>query len=290
MYVYEQFHTCFILGGWVADRSGLGADVAAERSHRGNQRNGRRAPASVERRRFLAGALFDRDDGCADWLSADLWEVAVVSLDSFAKNAGSGGSFGGLWIAPRIGMHEWSRCLWTGPAFAPFRGVHDHVSCERRADRLRPASPAGSLPMSAKQSLSSFVLGALFGTGLLVSGMVNPQKVQDFLDVSGNFDPSLALVMGGAVLVTFLSFPFILRRQKPVLGQKFHLPTSQDLDAKLIVGGLLFGSGWGLAGYCPGPAIVAFASGSTSALLFVVSMLLGMALHRTYHDFRNPIP
>ena len=142
--------------------------------------------------------------------------------------------------------------------------------------------------MNRMRSLTSFLLGALFGIGLIVSGMIHPQKVQDFLDVSGQWDASLALVMGGALLVTALTFPLIVKREKPVLGQKFHLPTAKDIDAKLVIGAALFGTGWGLSGFCPGPAMVSLSTGSTSAMIFVVAMLLGMALHRTYHDLRSP--
>ena len=142
--------------------------------------------------------------------------------------------------------------------------------------------------MNAKQSLASLLLGALFGVGLMVSGMMQPQKVQDFLDFTGSWDPSLALVMGGAFLVSALAFPLIVRRKVPLIGHKFHLPTARDLDAKLIVGSALFGIGWGLGGFCPGPAIVGVATGSTSALLFALAMLVGMALHRTYHDLTTP--
>lgn len=142
--------------------------------------------------------------------------------------------------------------------------------------------------MNAKQSLASLLLGALFGVGLMVSGMMQPQKVQDFLDFTGSWDPSLALVMGGAFLVPALAFPLIVRRKVPLIGHKFHLPTARDLDAKLIIGSALFGIGWGLGGFCPGPAIVGVATGSTSALLFALAMLVGMALHRTYHDLTTP--
>ena len=142
--------------------------------------------------------------------------------------------------------------------------------------------------MSAKQSLSSLILGALFGSGLLISGMIHPQKIQNFLDVAGSWDPSLSLVMGGALLITAIAFPLILKRREPLFAHKFHVPSAKNIDAKLVVGSALFGIGWGLGGFCPGPAIVGLVSGSSASLLFVVSMLLGMALHRTYHDLRSP--
>lgn len=144
--------------------------------------------------------------------------------------------------------------------------------------------------MSAARSLVALALGALFGLGLTISQMIQPQKVQDFLDftdLKGRFDPSLSLVMGGALLVTALSYPLILRRGQPLLGHKFHLPTAHAVDRKLVIGSALFGVGWGLGGFCPGPAIVGLATGSRAAMLFVVAMLLGMALYRSYHDFRS---
>lgn len=142
--------------------------------------------------------------------------------------------------------------------------------------------------MSMKRSLSSFSIGALFGIGLIVSGMIHPQKVQDFLDFSGQWDASLALVMGGALLVTALTFPLILKRREPLFANKFHLPTAKEVDSKLLIGSALFGIGWGLGGFCPGPAIVGLVSGSTAPIVFVGSMIVGMVLHRVYHDMRNP--
>ena len=142
-----------------------------------------------------------------------------------------------------------------------------------------------------KKRMASLALGLLFGVGLTMSGMLQPQKVQDFLDFSdikGRWDPSLALVMGGAVLITLLSFPIILRRSHPVLGTKFHVPTLKHLDSKLAIGAALFGIGWGLGGFCPGPALVGLVTGSPSPLVFVAAMLAGMALHRVYHDLRQP--
>ena len=141
-----------------------------------------------------------------------------------------------------------------------------------------------------KKRMASLALGLLFGVGLTMSGMLQPQKVQDFLDFSdikGRWDPSLALVMGGAVLITLLSFPMILRRSHPVVGTKFHVPTLNHLDFKLATGAALFGIGWGLGGFCPGPALVSLVTGSRAALVFVAAMVAGMALHRVYHDLRQ---
>lgn len=122
--------------------------------------------------------------------------------------------------------------------------------------------------------------GALFGAGLLISGMTQPDKVRGFLDVTA-WDPSLAFVMGGA-LVTYavISRVIVARRGDPWFDIKFHLPTRRDLDLPLVLGSALFGVGWGLAGACPGPGIVAAASGNLGALLFVGSMLVGMWIFR----------
>lgn len=124
--------------------------------------------------------------------------------------------------------------------------------------------------------------GALFGAGLLVSGMTRPDKVVGFLDLGGSWDPSLAFVMAGAAMVYALLFRVIrMRRQEPWFDIAFHVPTRRDLDAPLIIGAAIFGAGWGLGGLCPGPALVAAASGSGSALAFVAAMLVGMFLqHR----------
>jgi len=124
--------------------------------------------------------------------------------------------------------------------------------------------------------------GALFGAGLLVSGMTRPENVVGFLDLRGAWNPSLAFVMAGAATIYAMLFRAIQRRRRdPWFDIKFHIPTRRDLDAPLIAGSALFGVGWGLGGLCPGPAIVAAASGSVSALAFVGAMLAGMALqHR----------
>jgi hypothetical protein len=123
---------------------------------------------------------------------------------------------------------------------------------------------------------SEFVVGLLFGWGLLVSGMTDPGKVQGFLDLFGAWDPSLALVMGGATAVGVFAFGLAKRRTTTLLGSSLRLPTRRDIDKPLIVGSLLFGAGWGLAGFCPGPGIVAMAAGEIKAAAFVAAMLAGM--------------
>ena len=131
----------------------------------------------------------------------------------------------------------------------------------------------------AKSNISSIICGIIFSIGLGISGMTQPQKVIGFLDVFGEWNPSLAFVMGGAVL-SYLALQLLIQRNFsiPVLGGSFQIPTRKDLDRSLIIGALLFGSGWGLGGYCPGPAITSLGSGSINALLFVFAMGVGMLL------------
>ena len=129
----------------------------------------------------------------------------------------------------------------------------------------------------AKSNIASFICGILFSIGLGISGMTQPQKVIGFLDVFGEWDLSLAFVMFGAVLSYLILQLWIQRNLSiPVLGGSFQITTRKDLDRSLIIGALLFGSGWGLGGYCPGPAITSLGSGSLNALLFVVAMGIGM--------------
>lgn len=131
-----------------------------------------------------------------------------------------------------------------------------------------------------KEALTSLIFGSLFGLGLGLSGMMSPVKVQGFLDMAGRWDPSLALVMGGAVAVTFLTYPLILKRPKPLLGGSFGLPTTTKLDTPLLVGAVLFGSGWAIAGLCPGPALANLATFNTGIFAFVASMITGFWLYR----------
>lgn len=131
------------------------------------------------------------------------------------------------------------------------------------------------------RSLATAVLcGALFGAGLVISGMTDPAKVIGFLDVTRHWDPSLAFVMGGAVLIYAIAYRVIVRRRAPWFAAAFHVPARRDLDARLIVGAAIFGAGWGLAGLCPGPAVVDAAAGSTQALAFVAALLVGTAAAR----------
>jgi uncharacterized protein len=141
-------------------------------------------------------------------------------------------------------------------------------------------------------ALIALLAGVVFGIGLLMSGMTDPAKVQGFLDLAGRWDPSLAFVMGGAIIVAIGAFTLARRRaaarRKSWSGEPIELPTSNAIDARLIGGGVLFGIGWGLAGFCPGPALVALSSGFGPALWFVPAMLVGMALHDTVVRRRAP--
>lgn len=127
-----------------------------------------------------------------------------------------------------------------------------------------------------------FLAGLLFSSGLIVSGMINPQKVIGFLDLFGSWDPSLAFVMAGAVAVNFFGFRLVTRKPNPLYSEKFDIPSRADLDLELIAGASLFGVGWGLVGLCPGPAVAALSASPSKAAIFVVAMLIGMTLARSF--------
>jgi len=129
-----------------------------------------------------------------------------------------------------------------------------------------------------KSTLSALGAGLVFGVGLGLSGMTRPAKVLAFLDVFGSWDPSLMFVMMGAIFVHFVLSRWIRRRQRPLLEPRFHLPAARNVDRELVIGSAVFGLGWGLGGYCPGPAIVSLGSGAMSAIVFVAAMAAGMGL------------
>ena len=131
-------------------------------------------------------------------------------------------------------------------------------------------------------AIAALLSGLVFGLGLIVSGMGNPAKVQNFLDIFGSWDPSLGLVMGGAIAVVLLAFTWAKRRKTSVLGEPMQLPTSSVVDRKLLTGAALFGAGWGLAGFCPGPAAMNLATLHTEVWLFVAAMLAGMVLQHVW--------
>ena len=137
-------------------------------------------------------------------------------------------------------------------------------------------------------ALFALLAGVVFGIGLIVSGMANPAKVLGFLDLSGRWDPSLAFVMGGAILVGVVAFAWSRRRTVSLLGLQMRLPTATQVDRRLVAGSLLFGIGWGIAGFCPGPALVALGMGEHKALLFVAAMLAGMGVFELLERYRRP--
>jgi hypothetical protein len=136
---------------------------------------------------------------------------------------------------------------------------------------------------------TSLLAGLVFGIGLMVSGMANPAKVLGFLDLFGRWDPSLALVMGGAVAVSAVAFAIARRRSASLLGATLKLPTARQIDRRLVMGSVLFGIGWGIAGFCPGPALVALGMGEAKALVFVAAMLAGMGLFEWMETARQPV-
>ena len=136
-------------------------------------------------------------------------------------------------------------------------------------------------------ALSAFATGLIFGVGLIISGMTDPSKIIGFLDLTGSWDPSLAFVMGGAVVVGFIAFRLARRRETAFLGGAIQLPTGRQIDRRLVFGSLAFGIGWGLAGYCPGPAVVSVGMGQEKAIVFAVAMVAGMALFQLIERLRR---
>ena len=128
-------------------------------------------------------------------------------------------------------------------------------------------------------NLFGFISGLVFGIGLILAGMADPLKVKGFLDLAGAWDPSLALVMGGAIALGIVAFALAKRRELSWSGAPIEIPTHRSIDTRLILGGVLFGAGWGIGGFCPGPALVALGSGMGGAGIFVVAMLVGMVVH-----------
>ena len=134
-----------------------------------------------------------------------------------------------------------------------------------------------------KHRISEFLVGLVFGLGLILSGMTDPGKVIGFLDLAGLWDPSLALVMGGAIAVGFFAFAIAKKRTVNFFGGALHLPKSNQIDKPLVIGAVLFGAGWGLAGFCPGPGLVSLASGNVKGAFFVAFMLVGMQLFEIFN-------
>lgn len=128
--------------------------------------------------------------------------------------------------------------------------------------------------------ITALLIGLVFGTGIALSGMINPAKVLNFFDVAGTWDPSLAFVMGGALIVTAIGYRLVLKNPAPLLDTAFHLPARKDINLPLLAGAGLFGVGWGIAGFCPGGSIPALGLGEPAAMIFVASMVCGIAVTR----------
>lgn len=128
------------------------------------------------------------------------------------------------------------------------------------------------------QFLTALISGLVFGIGLILSGMTNPDKILGFLDITGIWDPSLTMVMLGAIGVAFFAFGQAASREDTLLHTPLHLPTARNIDRRLVLGSLAFGAGWGLAGYCPGPALASLATGNLKAVIFTAAMLAGMLI------------
>ncbi len=133
-----------------------------------------------------------------------------------------------------------------------------------------------------------YLIGVIFGTGIVLSGMANPAKVINFFDVAGSWDPSLAFVMGGALVVTAVGYRIVFGRERPIFEGRFVLPTARNLDARLIGGSAVFGVGWGIAGFCPGGALPALGTGRTEVILFVIAMLGGIFAAKFLQNLSRP--
>jgi uncharacterized membrane protein YedE/YeeE len=129
------------------------------------------------------------------------------------------------------------------------------------------------------KNIITFVTGLIFGLGLIISGMTNPDKVIRFLDIAGIWDPSLIFVMLGGIAVAFVGFKFVQNKSQTVFDDNIHLPGTTLISKELVIGSLLFGAGWALAGFCPGPALVALGAGYKEAFIFVIAMIVGMTIH-----------
>lgn len=132
------------------------------------------------------------------------------------------------------------------------------------------------------RSLLTFLIGAVFGTGIVLSGMANPAKVVNFFDIFGSWDPSLAFVMGGAVVTTFFGYRLVLRRTAPIFERSFDVPTNHKIDARLITGSGVFGIGWGIAGFCPGGALPALGTLDGNVIAFVIALIVGILGARAF--------
>lgn len=187
-------------------------------------------------------------------------------------------------------MHQRARSLWTVTAICAF--ADSRVAIYGRRGGYRHVNSIGVLVMNSVQNvisrgsspiariIAALLSGAIFGAGLVISGMSNPHKVHNFLAIGPNWDPSLLVVMGAATITAFLGYRLIWRRRKPLYDEQFHIPDRRDIDRPLVIGALLFGLGWGIAGYCPGPALTALLIVPSEGIWFVGAMLAGMVAQR----------
>ena len=139
------------------------------------------------------------------------------------------------------------------------------------------------------EKFTALIAGLLFGAGVTISGMVNPMKVLNFMDLAGTWDPSLIFVMGAGLMVTLLGYRLVFRRTAPLFARSFLVPASDVLDAKLLGGAVLFGLGWGLSGFCPGPAVASLVFGYPQSFMFVIAMAIGMTLTRMAYRRMMPV-
>jgi uncharacterized protein len=135
-----------------------------------------------------------------------------------------------------------------------------------------------------KNFITALIAGALFGAGLVISDMINPDRVLAFLDVTGKWDASLAFVMGGALIPSAIAYIVKKKMNMPFVAEEFHLPTKKNMDSALVMGAALFGIGWGLVGLCPGPALAALITGRWQIIVFVLAMCAGIVMHRFMHE------
>lgn len=136
--------------------------------------------------------------------------------------------------------------------------------------------------------VTAYLIGLVFGVGIALSGMINPAKILNFFDIAGTWDPSLAFVMGGALVVTAVGYRLVFRNPAPILDDRFHLPKASAIDARLVGGSAVFGIGWGIAGFCPGGALPALGTGRTDVIVFVLALFAGILATRAVLDRRQP--
>ena len=172
-------------------------------------------------------------------------------------------------------MYQWPQRLWDWAPFTEIPGSHYGLYLSRYRHGIHYPAPYGLIGM---KNLAALISGILFGLGLALSGMTDTSKVIGFLDITGRWDPDLIWVMASAVLVSVGLTPLILSRARPLLAGSFSVPANSGIDRQLIFGAVIFGCGWGLLGYCPGPAIAALPLGDAGTLVFLLCMMLGMWL------------